>query len=105
MWLSAERKRHSHFKKVESGEIEFDDVEMDEERLLDIMTGEESCSAASRLDFDPFRMLGDADDQLDPIKARQLEELKAKRAMRTQLRRSKISSRPLTSLSSISTDD
>jgi hypothetical protein len=50
-------------------------------------------------------MLGDADDQLDPIKARQLEELKVKRAIRTQLRRSKISSRPLTSLSSISTDD
>ena len=37
---------------------------MDEERLLDLSNVEGACSPPGRLDFDPLRMLGDAEDEV-----------------------------------------
>jgi len=37
---------------------------MDEERLLDLSNVGGACSPPGRLDFDPVRMLGDAEDEV-----------------------------------------
>jgi hypothetical protein len=122
-WLPNVRAHQQRFAKPTNAEEDVEDVQMDEERQLDLDPGQEACSSSCRLDFgeyasiaknirpcqtdthprsDPARMMDDEDDQIDPIKAQLRAAKNEKRRQSIESRKSKNRSRATTANSTVS---